>query len=160
MLARRLEGAGHRVLAVREPGGTAVGEALRNVLLNHPGQPLDVRAETLIFAAARAQLVAEVLKPALDQGRILLCDRFADSTLALSGVWPLPGSVVAQAHDRIRHRRSGTVPAHIPWTFPRRTGWPDAWRRSARMRNSVWRMPARANGTAWMPLDLAFHQRV
>lgn len=85
MLARRLEGAGHRVLAVREPGGTAVGEALRDVLLNHPGQPLDVRAETLIFAAARAQLVTEVLKPALDEGRIVLCDRFIDSTLAYQG---------------------------------------------------------------------------
>lgn len=85
LLARRLEDAGHPVLAVREPGGTAVGEALRDVLLNHPGQPLDVRAETLIFAAARAQLVAEVLKPALDAGRIVLCDRFTDSTLAYQG---------------------------------------------------------------------------
>lgn len=85
LLARRLEDAGHPVLAVREPGGTAVGEALRDVLLNHPGQPLDVRAETLIFAAARAQLVAEVLKPALAAGRIVLCDRFTDSTLAYQG---------------------------------------------------------------------------
>lgn len=85
MLGRRLENAGHRVLAVREPGGTAVGEALRDVLLSHPGQPLNARAETLIFAAARAQLVAEVLKPALAQGCIVLCDRFADSTLAYQG---------------------------------------------------------------------------
>ena len=85
LLAQRLEDAGHKVLAVREPGGTAVGEALRDVLLNHPGRPLDVRAETLIFAAARAQVVAEVIKPALDTGRVVLCDRFTDSTLAYQG---------------------------------------------------------------------------
>ncbi len=85
MLAQRLEGAGHRVLAVREPGGTAVGEALRDVLLNHPGQPLNIRAETLIFTAARAQLVTEVIEPALDEGYVVLCDRFADSTLAYQG---------------------------------------------------------------------------
>ena len=69
------------VVSCREPGGTSLGEQLREALLGATTAP-DARAELLIFAAARAQLVAEVIRPALARGAIVLCDRYADSTVA------------------------------------------------------------------------------
>jgi dTMP kinase len=71
-------------LVVREPGGTPVGERLRDVLL-HSRLEIDPTAEALLYAAARAQLVAEVLRPALSAGRILVLDRYLDSSLAYQG---------------------------------------------------------------------------
>ena len=72
-----------RALAVRDPGGTELGESVRGVLKGPI--PLDARAEALLFAAARAQLVAEVVRPALDAGRVVVSDRFVDSSLAYQG---------------------------------------------------------------------------
>ncbi|HEX2062950.1 MAG TPA: dTMP kinase [Acidimicrobiales bacterium] len=69
----------------REPGGTAVGEQIRALLLDRLGPPLDPRAEVLLMAAARAQHVVEVLRPALDAGREVVCDRYAHSSLAYQG---------------------------------------------------------------------------
>lgn len=80
-LAARARAAGREVAACREPGGTALGERLRAALLG-AGEAPEARAELLIFAAARAQLVGEVVRPALARGALVLCDRFADSTLA------------------------------------------------------------------------------
>jgi dTMP kinase len=74
---------GDRALAVREPGGTELGEAVRAILKGPT--PLDARTEALLFAAARAQLVAEVIRPALDEGRVVVSDRFLDSSLAYQG---------------------------------------------------------------------------
>lgn len=82
--------AGFTVTLTREPGGTAAGERIRTVLL-HPGTAdapaahPDPRTEALLFNAARAQLVAEVIGPALDRGEVVVCARFADSTLAYQG---------------------------------------------------------------------------
>jgi dTMP kinase len=78
---------GFDVLATREPGGTSVGERVRHLLLDHrPDDPrLDPRADALLFSAARAQLVAEVIRPALARGAIVLDARHADSTLAYQG---------------------------------------------------------------------------
>ena len=71
------------VVTCREPGGTWLGERLREALLGVPSaEAPDVRAELLVFAAARAQIVAEVIRPALDRGALVLCDRYADSTVA------------------------------------------------------------------------------
>ena len=78
------EALGDRAVAVREPGGTAVGERVRE-LLKDPAIILDSRAETLLFAAARAELVADVIRPALDDGKIVISDRFLDSSLAYQG---------------------------------------------------------------------------
>jgi dTMP kinase len=75
---------GERALAVREPGGTTVGERVRE-LLKDPSILVDGRTEALLFAAARAALVAEVIKPALDDGKIVVSDRFLDSSLAYQG---------------------------------------------------------------------------
>jgi dTMP kinase len=71
-------------LGVREPGGTEVGERVRE-LLKDPAVPLSPRAEALLFAAARAELVADVIRPALEQGRVVVSDRFLDSSLAYQG---------------------------------------------------------------------------
>lgn len=84
-LARALRAAGLPVRTLREPGGTAVGEAVRAVLLDTAHDAMSDRAELLLYEAARAQLVEEVIRPALDAGEIVLCDRYADSTTAYQG---------------------------------------------------------------------------
>lgn len=83
LLANALEQRGRRVVATREPGGTAHGERIREVLLDAaPAAPLDPRAEALLFAASRAQLVTEVIRPALERGDDVVCDRYVHSSLA------------------------------------------------------------------------------
>lgn len=73
----------HRdVVATREPGGTVVGDKVRELLLDPKLKEMTPRAEALLYAASRAQLVTEVVKPALDAGRTVLCDRYIDSSLA------------------------------------------------------------------------------
>jgi dTMP kinase len=80
-LGRRLAAAGREVVLTREPGGTAAGEAVRALL----HQPLTPWAETFAFLLARAQLVAEVIRPALGRGAFVVCDRFSGSTFAYQG---------------------------------------------------------------------------
>ena len=75
---------GEAAVAVREPGGTAVGERVRG-LLKEPGEEIGAVAEALLFAAARAELVARVIRPALERGAIVVSDRFLDSSLAYQG---------------------------------------------------------------------------
>lgn len=76
---------GYEVLVTREPGGTATAEKIRDLVLD-ADVPLQPRTELLLYLAARAQHVAEVIKPALAAGRIVLCDRFVDSTLVYQGI--------------------------------------------------------------------------
>jgi dTMP kinase len=76
---------GDRALFVREPGGTIFSERVRGILKD-PEVPLTPRAEALLFAAARADLVAHVIRPALDEGKIVIADRFIDSSLAYQGI--------------------------------------------------------------------------
>ena len=80
-LAERLRAAGEGVLSLREPGGTPFGEKMRDVL-KQPGSAIRPAAEALLFASCRAQLVADVIAPALAAGQVVLCDRFIDSTVA------------------------------------------------------------------------------
>jgi dTMP kinase len=75
---------GERALPVREPGGTPVGERVRD-LLKDPDVEIGPHAEALLFAAARAELVERVIRPALDEGRVVVSDRFLDSSLAYQG---------------------------------------------------------------------------
>jgi dTMP kinase len=82
LLAKSL---GDDVVVVREPGGTAAGERIRQVLKD-PDLELDPLAELLLFCAARAELVAEVVAPALEEGTDVVCDRFSDSSVAYQGV--------------------------------------------------------------------------
>ena len=81
-IAERLSARGHRVVATREPGGTALGESLRDLLL---ATPMTHEAETLLMFAARAEHVAQVIAPALARGDWVLCDRFTDATFAYQG---------------------------------------------------------------------------
>lgn len=85
LLARELAAGGLAVRVLREPGGTEIGEAIRAILLDPETTGLDARAELLLYEAARAQLVAEVIEPALDAGEVVLCDRFFDSSTAYQG---------------------------------------------------------------------------
>ena len=85
LLADALAQAGVAVATTREPGGTKLGESVRGLLLNPENTEMDSRTELLLYEAARAQLVAAVVVPALDAGEVVLCDRFADSTTAYQG---------------------------------------------------------------------------
>jgi len=85
LLADWLGEQGREVLTTREPGGTRVGEAIRDVLLSPTHTEMCAEAEILLFSAARAQIVSETLQPHLVRGGVVLCDRFADSTLAYQG---------------------------------------------------------------------------
>ena len=73
------------VVVTREPGGTAIGDQIREILLDFHNQAIRPETEVLLFSASRAQLVREVIQPALARGAIVICDRFADSTLAYQG---------------------------------------------------------------------------
>jgi dTMP kinase len=84
-LAQYLEAQGYRVFCTREPGGTSIGDQIRAVLTSMDNPELLPRTEILLFLAARAQLVAQVIRPALREGKIVLCDRYGDSTLAYQG---------------------------------------------------------------------------
>lgn len=84
-LARYLESLNLPVVKTREPGGTAIGDQIREVLVSLDNTELHPRTEILLFLAARAQLVEELIIPSLRQNKIILCDRYGDSTLAYQG---------------------------------------------------------------------------
>ncbi len=86
LLAESLRARGHTVVTTREPGGSAGAEALRHVLLSGAAEPFGVRMEALLFAAARADHLDCVIRPALARGEIVLCDRFVDSSRVYQGV--------------------------------------------------------------------------
>jgi dTMP kinase len=86
-LARQfLDGEGVEIVVTREPGGTELGERLRELLLDPQTGTVEPRTEALLFAASRSQHVATVIRPALDEGKVVLCDRYVDSSLAYQGV--------------------------------------------------------------------------
>jgi dTMP kinase len=84
LLTRRIEAEGAPVVATREPGGTRVGEQIRALLLDEGN--VSPWAEALLYAAARAQLVSDVIRPALGRGHTVVCDRYLDSSVAYQGV--------------------------------------------------------------------------
>ena len=85
-LAKRLADAGREITSLREPGGTPIGEAIREVVKHPPGDaPISPDAELLLMNASRAQLVQQAIRPALARGAVVLCDRFYDSSLAYQG---------------------------------------------------------------------------
>lgn len=86
-LAARLREAGREVVLLREPGGTPIGEQIRNLLqYDASASAMTPETELLLFAASRAQLVREVIRPAVARGAVVLCDRFLDSTTVYQGV--------------------------------------------------------------------------
>ncbi len=85
MLGERLASLGYRVVFTREPGGTGISEEIRKILLDPSNAAMVDRTEAFLYAAARAQHVEELIRPALRAGKIVLCDRFIDSTIAYQG---------------------------------------------------------------------------
>lgn len=85
MISEKLARAGVGVLTTREPGGTAVSEEIRKILLDPERPEISPRSELLMYLASRAQLVEEVIAPALRAGRVVLCDRFMDASVAYQG---------------------------------------------------------------------------
>lgn len=81
-VANELRRVGREVVCLREPGGTGIGESLRAMVLDPDNGEISSEAELLMYEAARAQLVREVIRPALERGAVVLCDRFSDSTIA------------------------------------------------------------------------------
>ena len=81
-----LKQSGFDVVLTREPGGTDIGDKIRKILLDSKNTGMSYRAETLLFLASRAELVSKVIQPSLNQGKIVICDRFFDSTIAYQGI--------------------------------------------------------------------------
>jgi dTMP kinase len=108
LLAARLRAEGHDVVETQEPGGTAIGKQIRAILLDPASTVLRPTAELLLLFASRAQNVDEVILPALAAGKIVLCDRFTDSTFAYQGAAGGLGADVVYDLDRIACR--GLIP--------------------------------------------------
>ncbi len=85
LLGSRLKDEGYEVLMTREPGGIKISEEIRNIILDREHIMMDSRTEALLYAAARRQHLVEVILPALNEGKIVICDRFIDSSLAYQG---------------------------------------------------------------------------
>lgn len=92
---------GKDVVLTREPGGTAIGDQVRRVLLDPANKAMDPTAELLLYAASRAQHLRQVISPALNSGKIVLCDRFSDATLAYQGYGRGLSVAVIRDLDRI-----------------------------------------------------------
>jgi dTMP kinase len=108
ILAERLGQADRTVRLLREPGGTGLGDAVRELLLATDGPPLDPWTELLLYEASRSQLVVEEMRPALAAGEVVVCDRFCDSTLAYQGYGrDLDLDAVRELNERGAH---GLVP--------------------------------------------------
>lgn len=86
LLANKLETEGYQLVLTREPGGTPIAEQIRNIILDKANTNMDPRTEALLYAASRRQHLVEKIWPALKEGKIVLCDRFLDSSLAYQGV--------------------------------------------------------------------------
>lgn len=84
-LDRLIRGAGHNCILTKEPGGTALGERVRTILLDPQEEGMDPRTELFLYAASRRQHVVELIRPSLERDAIVLCDRFTDATLAYQG---------------------------------------------------------------------------
>ena len=110
-LAAHLQHGGREVLATREPGGTEIGEQIRNIIVhNSKGDEMCPETELLLFTAARAQLVREVIAPALQRGAVVLSDRFLDSTTVYQGI---ARNLASGPVDEINRFAVGAVMPHL-----------------------------------------------
>ncbi len=148
LLAERLRASGHDVLLTREPGGTPLGDQIRALLLGHAHGEMHATTEALLFAAARAQHVRECIRPQLARGGVVLCDRFADSTLAYQGYGL--GQDLPMLHTLAAIATDGTQPdLTLLLDLPVDAG---LWRKRQETQAGEWnRLDAR---------ELVFHRRV
>lgn len=140
---------GFNVLLTREPGGTAIGDQIREVLMSMKNKSMSPRAELLLFSASRAQLVEEVIRPHLAAGGLVICDRFYDSTFAYQGYGH--GLDLALLRQITRIATSGLKP-HLTLLLD-----------IAPEQSLQRRLSAMTQGEEWNRLDalaMAFHQRV
>jgi dTMP kinase len=148
-LTKWLESLGRLVFPTREPGGTAISEQIRSVIHDLKNQEMHPHTETLLYQAARAQVVEQVIRPQLDQGVIVLSDRYADSTLAYQGYGHQQD--IDQVQALIRYATGGLQPdLTLLLDLDVETGL----KRSSQRRSK---------GGEWNRLDaydLPFHQRV
>ena len=86
MLKNYFKEKGSEIVYTREPGGTQISEKIRNIILDNSNSDMCSMCEALLYAASRAQLVSEVIKPALEQGKIVICDRFVHSSIVYQGI--------------------------------------------------------------------------
>jgi dTMP kinase len=107
LLGEYLKGRGLDVLCTREPGGTRIGEKIRDIILDPDSAEMDPLTEAMLYASSRAQHIAEVIRPALAEGRIVLCDRYVDSSVAYQGYGRGLGAAVADVNAIAT---SGVVP--------------------------------------------------
>jgi dTMP kinase len=107
-LADWLEGQGYRVHTAREPGGTFISEQIRNIIHDLKNTEMHPHTETLLYQAARAQIVEQVIRPKLAEGWIVLCDRYADSTLAYQGYGHQQN--LEEVRSLVRYATGGLVP--------------------------------------------------
>lgn len=131
-LAAWIEAQGGRCRRARDPGGTEIGDRIRHVLLGYDLATMDPRCEALLFMASRAQLVAEIIRPALQDGQTVLCDRFISATcayqvaagtpredvialgrLAVGDMWPHL-TIVLDVPPEVGFARTGRKPHHVP----------------------------------------------
>ena len=108
LLAEYLQGAGYEVVSTHEPGGSGIGAQIRSIVLD-PAKPLYPQAEVMLYMADRAQHIREVIQPALDAGRVVISDRYADASLAYQGYGRgLPLEMIARLND---YATAGLEPA-------------------------------------------------
>jgi len=151
LLANYLAAHGRAVTLTREPGGTEIGDQVRKILLDPANKALDARAELLLYAAARAQHLAELIMPELQAGKAVLCDRFSDATLAYQGYGRGLDLELIRSLDRLvtaQLRPNLTILLDIDAT---------AGLARARGRNSSCGLEAEAR---FENEELAFHERV
>jgi len=107
-LAHRLRSLGYLVIETREPGGSPISEQIRAVLLDTGNRGIDARCELLLYLASRAQHLTDVIRPSMEKGALVLCDRYADATLAYQGFGRrLGGPIIRQLN---RFASGGLVP--------------------------------------------------
>ena len=106
-LKERLTSSGFEVLLTREPGGTTIGEKIRELILDPANDSMDDMTEAYLYASSRAQLVRETILPALEEGKIVICDRFVDSSIAYQGYGRMMGDVIRQIN---LHAVEGCMP--------------------------------------------------
>ncbi|MFP4193799.1 MAG: dTMP kinase [Desulfobacterales bacterium] len=125
-IAKYLKGLGHTCLVTKEPGGTAVGEKIRAILLDPGNAGLDAMAELFLYEADRAQHAGRVIRPALEAGKTVICDRFADSTIVYQGAARgIPADIITE----VNRMAFGTLKPDITFLLdlPPELGLSRAW---------------------------------
>jgi dTMP kinase len=151
-IVAHLESTGNTCVVTREPGGTAIGEKIRAILLDPANRALDPVAELLLYMADRAQHIGQVIGPALDAGKVVICDRYFDATIAYQGY-------ARQLDTTLLHRLHGllfsalTPDLTLLLDLPVRTGLQRAW-------DGIHRGQRSAGETRFEEETLTFHERV